>query len=139
MNNQIDEFVGKWILIPERSVFQNNSPSLSGVFKCKLLDIHALEVEFNWVDYANQPHFLEYHMVVDATIRPFFPPELFDGICTEMIGKHQLMFSLYMKDTLFSKTKLEIQAEDILKMDECIFLMNGDTLRNVQYFQKVKH
>lgn len=79
----IDNFLGKWILVPEESIYEQGTPPKRATYSFKTNTGENLIVSINWTDSENKDHEITYEMIPDGLRKKFENPQIVYEVMSE--------------------------------------------------------
>lgn len=86
---KIDNFLGKWKMLPEMSVYAAGEPPKSGTYEI-VQDGKKLTFIMDWVDAAGEAKHMAYSEICDGQFHPYTDAPIADEICLTLESDHIL-------------------------------------------------
>ncbi|MFN8441320.1 MAG: hypothetical protein U0175_11145 [Caldilineaceae bacterium] len=132
----LDNFIGTWQLIPERSIYSAGGPPKSATYQ---ISGNQAELTFTiqWIDQNDKPFHVSYRCVPDGARHSDPSTPTVDQIQTELID-HNLQTLSYKDDKLVAIADRKLSADsNELEVTQKYLRPDGGELNILQFYSKL--
>ncbi|HKJ28051.1 MAG TPA: hypothetical protein VJ965_10460 [Anaerolineales bacterium] len=132
----IENFLGKWMFIPERAAYEFGPPPKSGTYEI-LQDGQTLMFNIAWVDDKGEAQAVSYAEVCDGEFHDYPVKQAADEICLSLKHAALLESEARKGGRVVLSAKRELVSEDEMKVTMSGDRPDGSPYRNVSWYVRI--
>lgn len=133
-----ENFIGKWVLLPDESKYENGVPPKEATYTFKKGEAKSLHVIIEWTDIEKKEFSIEYKITPDGQKRKFENPQIADEVMSEFVTQNQLNSYTYKAGKIIAFASRIIDKNGKMEVIQRIYNSIGDSFDNVQFYEKDK-
>lgn len=133
----INNFLGSWQLLADRSDYEIGAPPLEGTYTFESEDGRQLDITIDWIDARGQHQSVDYHAIPDGQKRPYEIPMAADEVMFEFTDENTLNSSAFREGRLTNFATRNIGEDGIMKVVQKGYV-DGQEFVNVQYYEMLR-
>ena len=133
--NNVESFIGKWTLNPEKSQYDLGTPPKSGTYEIIEQD-GLLTFKMSWVDASDEKRFMEYTERCDGQFHKYPVKEIADEMRLTLTSPTILESESRKNGKLVMGAKRELLSKDTLQVTMSGLLPDGSVFQNQATYTK---
>ena len=131
-----NRFLGKWTLLPEKSVYAQGLPPQHASYEISGGENELLHIHIHWKDTLGKEAEVQYSIYADGQKRVYENPEIADEVMAEFESEQVLNSYTYKAGKTIAFASRILEATGELKIIQRFFPPDGESFENIQYYQK---
>lgn len=130
------DFLGTWVLVPERCDYEQGDPPISGSYVIEEHD-GALVFHIEWTDAAGETHSADFSGVPDGQPVPFAGGDLADALSVTAVSDRELWSSAYREgeELMVAQRQLD-DTRTAMRVVQLVRFRGGTDAANVSLYRK---
>ncbi len=131
----IDNFLGKWSLVPEKSDYGLGAPPKQGTYEI-VQDGDTLTFLMDWIDQAGKHKSMSYSEICDGKLHPYTDSEMADQISLTLVSESILTSQARKGDMVVMDATRELLDKNLMKVTMSGPLPDGTHYQNIAFYEK---
>lgn len=139
MANEVDPFIGTWVLDPNQSQYQYGNPPVKGSYKIST-KVDQYVFEMKWETQDGTEHEMSFQAMPDGVERPYYDdPAVADSIRLTRIDRLTLDSETRKGGDITARASRQInEEENTMKVVQTGKTPDGQQYTNITYYAKVQ-
>jgi len=131
-----DNFIGKWILLPEESKYERGIPPEEATYTFQEGENGSLHVSIVWTNNEGDKSKIHYNIIPDGQKKKYENPQMADQVMSEFKTEKHLNSYTYKAGKVIAFASRIIDEKGKMEVIQRFFSPDGKSFDNVQYYEK---